>query len=64
MTQSIEISGDIIRVNGQYLPPVPGYKRHKGLEINQAGGRVFVNGWEWTGDEWKRTFRSIFYSLL
>lgn len=64
MVQSMEICKDIIWINGQSLPPVPGYRRRKGCNINQVGGRIFVNGWEWTGKEWKRTFRSIFYSLF
>lgn len=49
--QSTEIYDDAIWINGQNLPPVPGYKKRKGYNIYQTDGSIFVNGWEWTGVE-------------
>jgi len=32
--------------------------------ISQHNGNVYVNGFEWTGEHWKRTLRATWHWLL
>lgn len=54
------IRGTLV-INGQEVdPPTPS----KNLSVTQANGKIYVNGYEWTGSGWKRSLRGLFYHLF
>lgn len=55
--QSVWAIGNVVYINGEKLPPTPNKRR--GSHVVQVGDRIFVNGYEWKDNQWKRTLRSF-----
>lgn len=54
------IDNDKIIIDGKNLPPCP-VKRNK---IKVIGKKVYINGYEYKKDKWKRTLKAIWYKCF
>lgn len=55
--QNIVVMDGELYINGEKVPRPKGNKRK--TNIVQSGRKIFVNGYEWKHNKWKRTFWSI-----
>ena len=49
-----------VKINGEKLPPCPS----AGRNVTIIDGKVYIDGYEWTGDRWKRTVRAIWHMVF
>ena len=59
--QVVCINGNEIYVNGEKINPPP---KCNGLNVTQVDDKIYVNGYELIGGDWKRTIKAIFYYLF
>lgn len=45
-------------IAGQELPPAPGDNRN----ITVINNKVYINGYEWKDNQWKRTLKAMWYA--
>lgn len=56
-----QINNDIY-IDGKLTPSVPGMKNSS--RVVNINGKVYVNGYEWTGTNWKRSLKAILYDIF
>ena len=55
----VEQIGNKIIIDGKEIPACPGIKNNNVSSV-VIDGHVYVNNYEWTGNEWKKTFKAWF----
>lgn len=55
----IYIVNDTVYLQGKKLPPLPCDCKCNNHTI--IGNKVFINGYEWKDDQWKRTLRALLH---
>jgi len=61
MKQIVGTINNRLFINGEFVKwPNKSSNRY----ISQSNGKVFVNGFEWTGADWKRTIQAMWHYLL
>lgn len=58
MASSCVIRNGELYINNRRVE-IPGSANH--CRVSQINEKVYVNGYEYTGDGWKRTLRAIFH---
>lgn len=61
MTQMVGVINERLSINGEF---VEWPNRSSNKCISQYGNKVYVDGFEWTGTEWKRTLLAMWHYLL
>ncbi len=61
MKQIVGVINEKLSINGEF---VEWPSKSSNMCISQYGGKVYVNGFEWTGTGWKRTISAIWRYLL
>ena len=59
---NVQWDEDGLWINGVEVNEPP---RTNGVQnITTVNGTVYINGYEWTGDGWKRTLKALWYKWL
>ena len=56
------LDGEII-FHGRKIPTPPGYKRG-GNRISVCNHKLYVNGFEWKHNEWRRTTGALLHNMV
>lgn len=48
--------------NGKLLPPLP--NNRKANSITQIDDKLYVNGYEWKGNQWKKTLKALWHKYF
>ena len=59
ISNGIIIEDNRITLGDKILPPLP--KKYTSVSLTTINGKIFINGYEWKDDQWKRTFRALWY---
>lgn len=59
---TIIYEGSVI-YKGQCIPTPPNYNDNC-RNLTTINDKLYLNGWEWTGTKWKRTFKSLLHLFL
>lgn len=53
------VAGNRVVKDGIELPPVP--STHTGHNSTIINGKVFIDGYEWKNNKWRRTLRALYH---
>lgn len=57
----VQINGTVI-IDGVELPPCP--SESKCMNSTVINNKVYLNGYEWKGGEWKRTLAALWHLVF
>lgn len=57
MQNGIMVSGNMITIHGKEIPPCP--KQRENVRVVVEDEHIYMNGYEWCGDRWKRTWKAF-----
>ena len=66
-TQILNVSGDVQVINGQAyykgnpLPKLPN-KHQSYSNVTIINDKLYINGYEWKNNQWKRTLKALWYN--
>jgi hypothetical protein len=56
---SVVTINNVTYYDNEKLPPLPTKRRTSSTKVVSAGDRLYMNGFEWTGQEWRRSLRAV-----
>ena len=59
ISNGVIIEGDKIILGDKILPPLP--KKYSSVNLTTTNDEIFINGYEWKDDQWKRTLRALWH---
>ena len=59
----VMIAPNGIRYYGKRIPCPPKFNIHR-LHVFIDWNKLYINGWLWTGETWKRSLKTIYISLF
>lgn len=60
--QILDVRGNKVFLNGKLLPCIPSCRNV--TSVSQVNDHIYVNGYEWTGTKWKRTFPALWHMFF
>ena len=55
----VMVIGNRVWINGEDLPPAP--TKRKGHNITQINGEVYIDGYEFKKEKWRRTLKALWH---
>ena len=51
-------------LNGHYIHPIDDKHRTRPRKVTQKGDKLYVDGYEWTGNVWRRSIKALWYYIF
>lgn len=61
-TNNSLVIGKQVWIDGKQLPDVP--TKSNSITCVQENGKVYINGWEWKNNKWRKTFKAFLKCLF
>ncbi len=59
----VRINGNVIILDGSEIPPPPHFTEHNS-NITAIGDHIYINGYEWRNNNWKRTLAALWHYIF
>lgn len=59
ISNGVIIENNRITLGDKILPSLP--KKYSSVNLTTINDEIFINGYEWKNDQWKRTLRALWH---
>lgn len=59
ISNGVILEDNRVTLGGKVLPPLP--KKYSSVSLTHINGEIFINGYEWKNNQWKRTLRALWH---